>query len=134
MRKRLRKKKHLGEFRQMGFSADCRLRAGLSDTQFDQFMDEFILQAIEAQGLVFGGGGSPKQGWSGVVCRDSRYASTTDADKTAVQHWLESRTEIESFRLSDFWDVWHGPDPFDAKDAESGPGEPPPATVFARPS
>ncbi len=122
MRKRLRKKKHLGEFRQMGFSADCHMRPGLSGPQFDQFTDEFIVQAIEAHGLVFGGGGSPERGWSGVVCRDDCYDSTTNVDKAAVHRWLEQRSELESFRLSEFWDVWHGSDPFDTKDAEQEKG------------
>lgn len=118
MNKRLRKKKHLGEFRQMGFSAECRLRSGLSSAEFDKFTDEFIAQAIEANRLVFGGGGSPDRGWSGVVCRDHSHDSTTDGNKAAVRHWLERRPEVESFRLSDFWDVWHGADPFDTEDAE----------------
>jgi uncharacterized protein YggL (DUF469 family) len=117
MNKRLRKKKHLGEFRQLGFSAECRLRSGLSGAAFDQFTDEFIAQAIEANRLVFGGGGSPNRGWSGVVCRDDSHESATDGDKAAVHNWLERRTEVESFRLSDFWDVWHGADPFDTEKA-----------------
>ena len=58
MRRRLRKKKHVGEFRQMGFSVECRLRPGLSPQEFDQFTDEFIQHAVEAHGLLFGGGGS----------------------------------------------------------------------------
>ena len=132
MRKRLRKKKHLGEFRQMGFSVDCQLRSGLSAAEFDQFTDEFIVQAIEAHGLVFGGGGSPDRGWSGVVCRDHRYDSTTDVDKAAVQGWLEHRSELESFRLSGSRDVWYGSDPFDTEIAEQdAPHEPPPRAPFA---
>lgn len=113
MNKRLRKKKHLGEFRQLGFSVDCRLRSGLSSAEFDLFTSEFIAQAIEAHRLEFGGGGSVDRGWSGVVCRAHRYDSTTDDDQAAVQHWLESRPEVESFRISDFFDVWHGSDPFE---------------------
>ena len=124
MNKRLRKKKHLGEFRQMGFSAECRLRSGLSSAEFDKFTDEFIAQAIEANRFVFGGGGSPDRGWSGVVCRDHSHDSTTDGNKAAVRHWLERRPEVESFRLSDFWDVWHGADPFDTEDAEEVAGSP----------
>jgi uncharacterized protein len=118
MKKRLRKKKHLREFRQMGFSVECRIRPGLSAVEFDRFTDEFIVQAIEAGALVFGGGGSPDRGWSGIVCRDDRYDSTSDGDKATVQNWLEQRSEVESFRLSGFWDVWHGSDPFDSDDAE----------------
>ena len=120
MRKRIRKKKHLGEFRQVGFSVDCKLRPGLSAAEFDQFTDEFIINAVEAHGLVFGGGGSPDRGWSGVICRDDRYESTTEADKAAVQGWLQQRADIETFRLSGFWDVWRGADPFDTGIAEPG--------------
>jgi uncharacterized protein YggL (DUF469 family) len=48
MRKRLRRKKHLGEFRQFGFSVACRFRKGLSREEFDRFVDDFIADAIEA--------------------------------------------------------------------------------------
>ena len=60
MKKRLRRKKHVGEFRQTGFSVECRLRPGLSPGEFDQFMDDFIDHCVEAHGLLFGGGGSPE--------------------------------------------------------------------------
>ena len=113
MKKRLRKKKHLGEFRQMGFSVDCRIRSGLSEEGFDRFIDHFMDHAIEANGLIFGGGGSPEGGWRGVICRDHRYDSTTDAEKGTVQTWFEQRPEVESFELSGFWDVWQGSDPLD---------------------
>jgi uncharacterized protein len=113
MRRRLRKKKHFGEFCQLGFSVDIRLRAGLCMRDFDLFINAFIDQAIEGNGLVFGGGGSPDSGWTGVIWRDHRYDSTSDHDRTAVREWLEHRSEAESFRLSEFWDVRHGSDPFD---------------------
>ncbi|MBH0181567.1 MAG: DUF469 family protein [Nitrospira sp.] len=118
----MRKKKYLGEFRVMGFTVDCHMRPGLSRTQFNQFTDEFIVQAIEAHSLGFGGGGSSECGWSGVVSHDGRYASTTDVDKAAVQLWLEQRSDLESFRLSVFWDLWHGSNPFDTKDVEPESG------------
>lgn len=124
MNKRLRKKKHFGEFRQLGFSAGCQFRSGLSSVAFDQFTDEFIAHAVEANRLVFGGGGSPDRGWNGIVCRDHSHDSTTDGDRAAVHHWLEQSPEVESFQLSDFWDVWHGADPFDADEAEEGAGSP----------
>lgn len=114
MKKRLRNKKHLGEFRQTGFSVKCQMRSGLSASEFSRFVDDFI-QAVEANALEFGGGGSPGQGWNGVICRNHQYDSTTDADKAAVRSWLEQRSQVESCRLSGFWDVWRGSDPFDAK-------------------
>jgi uncharacterized protein len=107
MRKRLRKKKHLGEFRKLGFDVDCRLKQDLSASDFDRFIDDFIEQAIEAHGLQFGGGGSPQMGWTGGISCEGRYDSTTEADRTIVENWLKLRNEVVSFRLSGFYDCWY---------------------------
>lgn len=114
MRRRLRKKKHLGEFHQYGFSLVCLLREGLSSEEFDSFVDTFIADAIEARGLIFGGGGSPAARWSGVVCRDHRYDSTTEEDCTFIREWLNRQAVVASFTISKPWDVWHGSDPLEA--------------------
>jgi uncharacterized protein len=108
MRKRLRKKKHLGEFRQLGFEVTCQLQPNLSSESFDRFIDEFLAEAIEAHGLSFGGGGSPESDWSGVVARTHRYASTTEEHRQLVQIWLRHRPEIRAFELSEPVDLWHG--------------------------
>ena len=47
MKKRLRKKRHLGEYRQYGFSIACDFRRDLSTAEFDQFVDSFVADAIE---------------------------------------------------------------------------------------
>jgi ribosomal protein L32E len=54
MRKRLRKKPHLGAFMDWGVPLAVRCQ---HPDGFDDFLDEFIAQAIEAYGLTFGGGG-----------------------------------------------------------------------------
>lgn len=112
MRKRLRKKRHLGEFRQLGFSLRCELRAGLSADDFDRFLDAFLEEAIVRHDLLFNGGGSPEGDWRGVVNRDHRHASTTQAQREAVAAWLGRRAEIVSSTLSPDWDIWYGSDPF----------------------
>lgn len=119
MRKRLRKKRHLGEFRQFGFSLNCRLREGISILEFNQFADDFITDAIEARNLNFGGGGSPSHGWSGVVCREHSSDSPRDEDRIALQNWLDRQGVVESVSVSEFWDVWHGHNPFDARGTTS---------------
>jgi uncharacterized protein YggL (DUF469 family) len=54
MKKRLRKKKRVGEFKVYGVPIAVKLAAG---TDFDSFLDAFILDAIESNGCyVFGGG------------------------------------------------------------------------------
>lgn len=114
MKKRLRKKKHLEEFRQMGFSIHLRFRSHLSPGEFDQFLDELIEDAVETEGLAFGGGGSHEQGLNGVVSRDHRYDSTTEEDRAGLNDWLLSRSEVVSCRVSGLWDLWHGSNPFDS--------------------
>ena len=120
MKKRLRKQHHLGEFRQFGFSLESKFGRVLSPAEFDAFVVQFITDAIEANGLLFGGGGSPTRGWSGVVQRDHRYDSTTDDHRKVLSDWLKARPEIEQARVSATWDIWHGTDPFGETRGDAG--------------
>lgn len=52
MNRRLRKKKRVGEFNELGFEVRVELRAGLSDADFEVFIDRWI-EAIEAQPRVW---------------------------------------------------------------------------------
>ncbi|RRJ96004.1 DUF469 family protein [Opitutaceae bacterium TAV4] len=113
MKKRLRKKKHLGEFRQFGFELTCRFQTDVPVERFDRFVDEFIADAIEADGLTFGGGGDLKRGWSGVVSRDHRYASITEEDREHVHGWLLGQEIVAAVELSEPCDLWHGSGPLE---------------------
>jgi len=128
MRKRVRKKRHIGEFRQDGFSISCDFCRSLTAVEFDYFIDSFLTNAIEAHGLLFAGGGSRGGRWSGIVFRDHRYASVSDADKAKVREWLDGYSEIQSVALSDLWDIWHGEDPFETREPNQSllptPGSP----------
>jgi uncharacterized protein YggL (DUF469 family) len=57
MKKRIRKKHHLGEFQELGFEISFDL--GVSDDQAEEedAFFQFLEHAIEANGLYFGGGG-----------------------------------------------------------------------------
>jgi uncharacterized protein YggL (DUF469 family) len=113
MKKRLRKKRHRGEFRQFGFTIGLKFGRIPATSEFDAFVDAFIGQAIEGNGLVFGGGGSPQSDWRGVVQQDHRYKSSSPADQTAVSEWLYGRPEVCSVRISPMWDLWNSSDPFE---------------------
>jgi uncharacterized protein YggL (DUF469 family) len=54
--KRLRKKKRVGEFKELGFELLGYLRPGISDGDIDAFVDRLIV-VVEARKLGFGGGG-----------------------------------------------------------------------------
>ncbi len=61
MKKRLRKKLRRGEFQELGFEVRFRAVDDLSDEAFDNVADAFISQAIEANGLICGGGGKMRR-------------------------------------------------------------------------
>jgi uncharacterized protein YggL (DUF469 family) len=106
MKKRLRKKLHLGEYQEFGFEVSCSFVSDLSDEQFDNFIDTFIQEAIESNRLSFGGGGD-KQEWKGFVTLDRR-GSATEKHKTGVSKWLESNPEVIDFKVGGLIDSWYG--------------------------
>jgi uncharacterized protein YggL (DUF469 family) len=53
--RRLRKKLHIDEFQELGFEVAFRLRDGLSADEMGAFWDAFIGDAIEGNGLLYGG-------------------------------------------------------------------------------
>jgi uncharacterized protein len=113
MKKRLRKKRHMGEFAVFGVSLRASLSPGLTDDGFETFLDAFIAEAIESNGLLFSGGGSPTTGWSGVIDPGTSVGRIAEAALDAVRNWMSARAEIDSVEISAPWDLWYGKDPFD---------------------
>lgn len=107
LKKRLRKKHHVGEFQEMCFEIKVQLKANISAVEFDKFVDDFILQAIEKNQLVFGGGGNAES-WTGFASSAKKFHSPNDKHKEAVRFWLEQRAEVIECEIGDFRDAWHG--------------------------
>ncbi len=99
--RRLRKKLRVGEFQELGFDVSFKLRDGLDENQLTSFWDAFILQAIEQNGLAFGGG------TSGFVCVWRR-GSAQESHREFVRGWLTAREEVESAHTGPLADAWHG--------------------------
>lgn len=100
MRKRLRKKKHLLEFQEFGAELRITLRPG---TDFDSFLDDFILRAVEANGLSFGRGGKDRE-LSGFL---ELGRQDVFRDKlAAVTAWVAERRSVESFAFAEPIDAW----------------------------
>ena len=109
MNKRLRKKKRIGEFRELGFRVQFET-PGLNKEQTDALCDRWLAEAIESQGLICGGACGPVE-WDGFVQLDHR-GSATDEHRQAVTKWLESQTSVKKVQVSPLIDAWYGP--FDA--------------------
>jgi uncharacterized protein len=104
MRKRLRKKKHMGEFREWGVPIAVRRR---HPNGFDDFLDACIAQAIEAHGLAFGGGGQGDR-LTGVI-EVGRMAHPVEARLQQVRRWLGARADVKQYVVGPLVDLWHGP-------------------------
>lgn len=53
--RRLRKKMHIDEFQELGFSVAWRFPEGTSEEQIDKTVDDFINEVIEPNKLAFDG-------------------------------------------------------------------------------
>lgn len=104
MKKRLRKKLHRGEFRELAFPVEFRLTTELERLELDGFVDQ-LCDAMEARGLGFGGGGDLH--WSGVVVRLGR-GSVTPEDRDYVQQWLGRHDQVSEYSVGALVDAWYG--------------------------
>jgi len=103
MKKRLRKKRHLGEFTEWGRQLVIMRNR---KEGFDAFLDAFIEEAVESNGCYCGGGG--KEDKLDVVVELGRRSDDPDARVNRITAWLESRSDVETWRLGEEFDVWHG--------------------------
>ena len=77
--RRLRKKMHIDEFQELGFSVAWRFPEGTSEEQTDKTVDDFINEVIEPNKLAFDGSGY--LAWEGrSACRKSATHRRTSGD------------------------------------------------------
>jgi uncharacterized protein YggL (DUF469 family) len=105
VRKRLRKKLHVGEFQELGCEVHFQVVDNLSHDAFDAVVDAFISQAIEAHGLMCGGGGKNPD-WNVFVTRGRR-GSVTEEHRQAIERWLATRPEINAVHIGPLVDAWY---------------------------
>ena len=103
MKKRLRKKKHVGEFAVFGVPVAIRLVDG---TGFDPFLDTFLTNAIEANGCYFGGGGQ-KDRLSGII-ELGRKTDLPEERLKKVSHWLDTNSDVTNYLTGEINDLWYG--------------------------
>ena len=103
MKKRLRKKKRVGEFAEWGRQlVICRK----GQDGFDAFLDAFIEEAIEANRCYCGGGGSADKLVFVVElgCR----SGDPDARMAEIEAWLGSRPDVTNWQVGPEFDLWRG--------------------------
>lgn len=102
MKKRLRKKLHLGEFLELGFEIIWRFRPGVDLDTVSGFFDAYFGFTADLDLHIAGSANSYVNNsfispWRG---------SATQEHRRRVMAWLESRPEIDRFHVGDMEDVW----------------------------
>ena len=125
MRKRLRKKRHLSEFQELGFEVTFRILGSESVEQESNLLFRFLDEAIEANGMYFGGVGKETR-WSGVVHSPNRSgAPMSDENREQVISWLRANNDFQFLEASDLFDVWYGELPSESEEPEPNTPEAP---------
>ncbi|OEC34904.1 hypothetical protein SAMN05216600_105279 [Pseudomonas cuatrocienegasensis] len=99
--RRLRKKLCVDEFQELGFELNLNFKEGLSDEAIDAFLEQFLRDAMTANGLGYVGGDD-----FGLVCLSKR-GSVSEEQRAAVDAWLKGRDELVDYTVSPLLDVWY---------------------------
>ena len=104
MNKRLRKKRHLGEFQEFGCAVHGALRPALVGPALHAFVDR-LLAIVEGRGLALGGGIDAAGQLDGYVTRDG-HGSVTEADRAALTGFLASDPDVIEHAVAPLTDAW----------------------------
>lgn len=104
MKKRLRKKLHVREFKEMGFSVRFRIAEEVDEGGMSTLIDVFLSE-VETNGLGFGGGGNHE--WEGFIAMMER-GSTTEEHRTLVGNWLSANPNVVEHEVGPLEDAWYG--------------------------
>ena len=103
MKKRLRKKKHIGEFAEWGRQL---IATRNTKTDAEAFQDAFIIEAIEGNGCYCGGSLSDDK--LNVIVELGKMPEEPESKFARVTAWLDARTDIEEWKAGPLFDLWHG--------------------------
>ncbi len=100
--RRLRKKMHIDEFQELGFTANWSFAEGTSEEQIDSTVDALINEVIAPNGLAFDGSGYLQ--WEGLICLE-KLGKCTDEHRELVRNWLTAH-DLKDVTVSELFDVW----------------------------
>jgi uncharacterized protein len=104
MKKRQRKKLYLKEFMELGFNIIVEFKSDITREMFNEFIDTFVSEVIDPNGLTFDGGGKENKFDIFVLLEKRGSLDKTHQEKVAT--WLSSRKDIESYEVGELEDAW----------------------------
>jgi len=102
MNKRIRKKRHLGEFKEYMFEFSLKLRPELTEPELEAWWDDLI-DIVEDLKLGIFGGGNHEQEFSCI--RGKGRAPITLEDRDALGRCLSQDSRVVSYQLGDLEDA-----------------------------
>jgi Uncharacterized protein conserved in bacteria len=106
--RRLRKKLCVDEFQELGFELNLDFKEDLNDEAIDSFLNAFLEEAMDANGLDYVGGDD-----FGLVCLAKR-GSVNEEQRAIVEAWLKGRSELTKVEVSQLMDAWHPETPINS--------------------
>ena len=106
MKKRLRKKYRVGEFRELCFEFTFDYKGEVESTDCEKFLHAFVEECIEANDLNCEG--NLTQDGCNMVARATDPTKTSEEQRVAVKTWLEGREDVELKSFGELLDAWYG--------------------------
>lgn len=100
--RRLRKKLHLDEFQEIGFIVNWNFSESVTTASIDTFLNTFIKEVVEPNGLGFGGSGYLD--WEGIICLQ-KVGKCTEQHRALIADWLISNG-MANVETSELYDIW----------------------------
>jgi uncharacterized protein YggL (DUF469 family) len=125
MNRRERKAKHVGEFREIGFSVEGEWKPEFDGGEFDPFevFHKDLCDYVDSIQLNFGGGSNRKTfGW--VFHHIKRFTCVAPNQINGVQQWFIQRLdkEVLKFELRQNIDLWEDPEDEPKRTGRKSPG------------
>ncbi|MCP3921181.1 MAG: DUF469 family protein [Desulfobacterales bacterium] len=105
MKKRLRKKLYLGEFKELGFEIAIELEKGMDEEQLDNFISIFAEEALDKNGLDIEGGGNTSDIFGMIIL--NKRGSVSEEQRLFVEAWLKDRKEVTKTTVGQLVDAWY---------------------------
>lgn len=102
MKKRLRKKKHVGEFTE--WYCEFNVHRNRTDGS-DEFLDSFLEEAVGPNSVSFGGGCLDDS--SLVMSVVLGYKQDTEARLARIRAWLDAHQDVAAYEVGELADAWH---------------------------
>lgn len=108
MKKRLRKKKKIGEFKTAGAPLRVHLEPG---TEPDPFMDDFLAEAIEPNASLSGAypADDPNEDSLDFFVELGQWSDNPEGRLDKITTWLNDRASVKKFEAGKITDARYGP-------------------------